>query len=47
VPKPAIAKAMKRLTNAYMLVYIRESDRNEILADVTTEMIPVALRTVS
>ena len=39
------AKPMKRFANAYMLVYIRESDLDEILAPITTEDIPQHLRT--
>jgi hypothetical protein len=31
-------------TNAYMLVYIRESDEDEILAEVTENHIPIHLR---
>ena len=31
-------------TNAYMLVYIRQGDEDEILAEVTEEQIPVHLR---
>lgn len=35
---------LKRFTNAYMLVYIRDSDRDEILSDVTEKDIPQHLR---
>ena len=31
-------------TNAYMLVYIRDTDEDEILADVTEDQIPIHLR---
>lgn len=34
------AKAIKRLTNAYMLVYIRETDLDEILKPITEVDIP-------
>lgn len=33
-------KSMKRFTNAYMLVYIRESDIDEVLNPMTNEDIP-------
>lgn len=33
-------RAIKRFTNAYMLVYLRESVMDEILNDVTTADIP-------
>ncbi|RUP44365.1 hypothetical protein BC936DRAFT_149573 [Jimgerdemannia flammicorona] len=36
-------KAMKRFTNAYMLVYIRESDIDDVLAPMTNEDIPMHL----
>lgn len=36
---------MKRFTNAYMLVYVRASRVNEILAPITTEDVPEHLRT--
>ena len=42
-PKPQL-RAMKRFTNAYMLVYIRESKVNEILAPFTNDDIPPNLR---
>lgn len=35
-----IRRNMRRLTNAYMLVYIRESDRDEILCPITDKDIP-------
>lgn len=37
-------KAIKRLTNAYMLVYIREHDLDEILKPITEHDIPEHLR---
>lgn len=36
-------KPLKRFTNAYMLVYIRESEMNTILAEVKEEDIPAHL----
>lgn len=42
--KPPLKGAMKRFTNAYMLVYIRESKVNEILAPISTEQVPEHLR---
>jgi len=35
---------MKRFTNAYMLVYVRESKVNEILKPISTEDVPEHLR---
>ncbi|KAJ3031740.1 UNVERIFIED_CONTAM: hypothetical protein HDU68_000675 [Siphonaria sp. JEL0065] len=37
-------KMLKRFTNAYMLVYVRESNADEILKPITTEDIPEHLR---
>lgn len=37
-------RGVKRYTNAYMLVYIRESDIDEILSPVTPEDVPEHLR---
>ncbi|CAG8473227.1 8493_t:CDS:10 [Acaulospora morrowiae] len=48
-PLPAIrpgGRNHKRFTNAYMLVYIRESDADEILSPVLPEEIPEHLRRV-
>ncbi|ORY78391.1 putative ubiquitin carboxyl-terminal hydrolase 5 [Leucosporidium creatinivorum] len=42
--KPPLKGAMKRFTNAYMLVYIRESKVNDILAPISTEQVPEHLR---
>ena len=42
--KPPLKGAMKRFTNAYMLVYIRESKVSEILAPISTEQVPEHLR---
>lgn len=42
--KPPAKGAMKRFTNAYMLVYIRESKVSEILAPISTEQVPAHLR---
>ncbi|KAI9103187.1 cysteine proteinase [Phlyctochytrium arcticum] len=39
------AKPYKRYTNAYMLVYIRESDREDMLAPISRDDIPAHLRT--
>lgn len=39
-------KASRFYTNAYMLVYIREGDEDEILSDVTEDQIPIHLRTL-
>ncbi|KAM0756443.1 cysteine proteinase [Meredithblackwellia eburnea MCA 4105] len=45
-PKPAVKQtALKRFTNAYMLVYVRESQVNEILSPISTEQVPEHLRT--
>ncbi|KAJ3199966.1 hypothetical protein HDU82_009297 [Entophlyctis luteolus] len=38
-------KMIKRFTNAYMLVYIREADADEILKPITGDDIPLHLRT--
>jgi ubiquitin carboxyl-terminal hydrolase 7 len=38
------AKTLKRYTNAYMLVYVRNSDIDWILEPVTEEDIPSHLR---
>ncbi|CAG8488525.1 10217_t:CDS:10 [Acaulospora colombiana] len=48
-PLPAIrpgGRNLKRFTNAYMLVYIRESDVDEILSPVLPEEIPDHLRRI-
>ncbi|KWU45004.1 ubiquitin carboxyl-terminal hydrolase 5 [Rhodotorula sp. JG-1b] len=42
--KPPIKGAMKRFTNAYMLVYIRETRVHEVLKTITTEDVPEHLR---
>jgi ubiquitin carboxyl-terminal hydrolase 7 len=42
--KPPLKGAMKRFTNAYMLVYIRETKVNDILAPISTEQVPEHLR---
>ncbi|GAA5900428.1 uncharacterized protein JCM6883_002840 [Sporobolomyces salmoneus] len=42
--KPPLKGAMKRFTNAYMLVYVRESRVNEILKPISTEDVPEHLR---
>lgn len=42
--KPPLKGAMKRFTNAYMLVYIRESKVSEILGSISTEQVPEHLR---
>lgn len=34
---------VKRHTNAYMLVYVRESDQDQVLAEVTSNDIPTHL----
>lgn len=44
-PKSHMIKQWKRLTNAYMLVYIRESDIDEVLCPITDDDIPQHLRT--
>ncbi|GAA5992402.1 hypothetical protein JCM11641_002734 [Rhodosporidiobolus odoratus] len=43
--KPQVKGAMKRFTNAYMLVYVRATRVNEILKPITTEEVPEHLRT--
>ncbi|GAA5919656.1 hypothetical protein JCM1841_005211 [Sporobolomyces salmonicolor] len=43
--KPPLKGAMKRFTNAYMLVYVRESRVQEILKPIGTEDVPEHLRT--
>ncbi|GAA5865830.1 hypothetical protein JCM8547_005726 [Rhodosporidiobolus lusitaniae] len=43
--KPPAKGTMKRFTNAYMLVYVRETRVNEILKPITTEDVPEHLRT--
>lgn len=45
--KPPLKGAMKRFTNAYMLVYIREVKVKEILAPISTEQVPEHLRELS
>lgn len=42
--KPPLKGAMKRFTNAYMLVYIRESRVAEILDPISTIQVPEHLR---
>ncbi|KAK4048743.1 ubiquitin-specific protease ubp15 [Microbotryomycetes sp. JL221] len=42
--KPPLKGAMKRFTNAYMLVYIRATKVQEILAPITTQEVPEHLR---
>ncbi|KNC97639.1 uncharacterized protein SPPG_07108 [Spizellomyces punctatus DAOM BR117] len=37
-------KVYKRYTNAYMLVYVRDSDRDQVLAPITNDDIPEHLR---
>lgn len=43
--KPPLKGAMKRFTNAYMLVYVRENKVSEVLKPITTEDVPEHLRT--
>ncbi|GAA5896538.1 hypothetical protein JCM6882_005722 [Rhodosporidiobolus microsporus] len=43
--KPQMKGAMKRFTNAYMLVYVRASRVDEILKPIGTEDVPEHLRT--
>ncbi|GAA6000863.1 ubiquitin-specific protease UBP15 [Rhodotorula paludigena] len=43
--KPPIKGAMKRFTNAYMLVYVRASRVNDVLKPITNEDVPEHLRT--
>ncbi|GAA6026726.1 hypothetical protein JCM8097_005817 [Rhodosporidiobolus ruineniae] len=43
--KPPMKGAMKRFTNAYMLVYVRASRVNEILKPIGVEDVPEHLRT--
>ena len=40
-------KSLKRFTNAYMLVYVRDSDAEVILSDMTDDDIPEHLRMLS
>ncbi len=42
--KPPLKGAMKRFTNAYMLVYIRETKIPDVLEPITTELVPGHLR---
>jgi ubiquitin carboxyl-terminal hydrolase 7 len=42
--KPPTKGAIKRFTNAYMLVYVRESRVAEMLAPISTEEVPEHLR---
>lgn len=42
--KPPLKGAMKRFTNAYMLVYVRETRVKEILAPMSVEEVPEHLR---
>ncbi|GAA6033904.1 hypothetical protein NBRC10512_001767 [Rhodotorula toruloides] len=44
VNKPPVKGAMKRFTNAYMLVYIRESRVKQVLKTITVEDVPEHLR---
>ncbi|GAA5890945.1 hypothetical protein JCM8208_003103 [Rhodotorula glutinis] len=43
--KPPVKGAMKRFTNAYMLVYVRATRVGEVLKAITTEDVPEHLRT--
>lgn len=42
--KPPLKGPTKRFTNAYMLVYVRATRVQEILAPITTEEVPQHLR---
>ncbi|KAM0792135.1 hypothetical protein ACM66B_004835 [Microbotryomycetes sp. NB124-2] len=42
--KPPLKGAMKRFTNAYMLVYIRATRVHEVLSPISTEQVPEHLR---
>ncbi|WFD43786.1 ubiquitinyl hydrolase 1 [Malassezia psittaci] len=44
LPASAPVRAMKRFTNAYMLVYIRDSERAEVLKPIGPDDTPVHLR---